>query len=44
MKKRSCGWRAATGYDRSYRAHCARYRLPYFDDAVRDGLQLDRRR
>ena len=32
-------WRAATGYDRSYRAHCRRWSVPWYDQAVADGLQ-----
>ena len=32
------GWRAATGYDRTYRAHCQRYGLAYADEAVADGF------
>ena len=31
-------WRAIAGYDRSYRAHCRRYRLAYYDQAVADGF------
>ena len=31
-------WRALTGYDRSYRRHCARYGVPYHDEAVADGF------
>ena len=30
-------WRVAAGYDRGYRAHCQRYRLRHFDEAVPDG-------
>ena len=30
-------WRAATGYDRSYKAHCRRYGLRYYEQAIEDG-------
>ena len=31
-------WRALAGYDRSYREHCLRYHLRYYDEAVADGF------
>jgi hypothetical protein len=31
-------WRAATGYDRSYREHCKRYGSAFYDEAVADGF------
>ena len=31
-------WRAATGYDRKYSTHCARYGVAYYEQAVADGF------
>ena len=38
LAKELAGWRAATGYERSYQAHCASFGLAYYDEAVADGL------
>ena len=33
-------WRVAAGYDHSYRVHCERYGLSYFEEALADGIRV----